>query len=385
MFMFEKAIIGGRRYWTWIAALAAVAGLGALGYSRQLDHGLAVTGLSRDVTWGLYIAQFTFLVGVAASAVVVVLPFYLHDYRAFARVTILGEFLAIAAVVMSGLFIFIDLGQPSRVLNVVLFASPSSMMFWDLLALGGYLALNAVITLVTLSAERRDVAPPRWIVTVIIVSIPWAISIHTVTAFLYNGLPGRPFWLTALLAPRFLASAFATGPALLVLLCLAMRRLTRFDAGGEPIRRLGLVVTYAMLVNAFFVLLELFTVFYARIPGHMEAYTYLFFGIGGHAALVPWMWASVVTGLAALGLLLLPVTRSRTGMLAAACALVVVSLWIDKGLGLVVGGFVPSPLGALTEYRPTFNESVIVSGVWAIGFLLVTVFFKITLEVRREA
>jgi molybdopterin-containing oxidoreductase family membrane subunit len=385
MFMFEKAIIGGRRYWTWIAALAAVAGLGALGYSRQLDHGLAVTGLSRDVTWGLYIAQFTFLVGVAASAVVVVLPFYLHDYRAFARVTILGEFLAIAAVVMSGLFIFIDLGQPSRVLNVVLFASPSSMMFWDLLALGGYLALNAVITLVTLSAERRDVAPPRWIVTVIIVSIPWAISIHTVTAFLYNGLPGRPFWLTALLAPRFLASAFATGPALLVLLCLAMRRLTRFDAGGEPIRRLGLVVTYAMLVNAFFVLLELFTVFYARIPGHMEAYTYLFFGIGGHAALVPWMWASVLTGLAALGLLLLPVTRSRTGVLAAACALVVVSLWIDKGLGLVVGGFVPSPLGALTEYRPTFNESVIVSGVWAIGFLLVTVFFKITLEVRREA
>lgn len=385
MFMFEKAIIGGRRYWTWIAALAAVAALGALGYSRQLDHGLAVTGLSRDVTWGLYIAQFTFLVGVAASAVVVVLPFYLHDYRAFARVTILGEFLAIAAVVMSGLFIFIDLGQPSRVLNVVLFASPSSMMFWDLLALGGYLVLNAVITLVTLSAERRDVAPPRWIVTVIIVSIPWAISIHTVTAFLYNGLPGRPFWLTALLAPRFLASAFASGPALLVLLCLAMRRLTRFDAGAEPIRRLGLVVTYAMLVNAFFVLLELFTVFYARIPDHMEAYTYLFVGIGGHAALVPWMWASVVTGLAALGLLLLPGTRSRTGMLAAACGLVVVSLWIDKGVGLVVGGFVPSPLGALTEYRPTFNESVIVSGVWAIGFLLVTVFFKITLEVRREA
>ena len=385
MFMFEKAIIGGRRYWTWIAALAAVAALGALGYSRQLDHGLAVTGLSRDVTWGLYIAQFTFLVGVAASAVVVVLPFYLHDYRAFARVTILGEFLAIAAVVMSGLFIFIDLGQPSRVLNVVLFASPSSMMFWDLLALGGYLVLNAVITLVTLSAERRDVAPPRWIVPVIIVSIPWAISIHTVTAFLYNGLPGRPFWLTALLAPRFLASAFATGPALLVLLCLAMRRLTRFDAGAEPIRRLGLVVTYAVLVNAFFVLLELFTVFYARIPGHMEAYTYLFFGIGGHGALVPWMWASVATGLTALGLLLLPGTRSRAGMLAAACALVVVSLWIDKGLGLVVGGFVPSPLGALTEYRPTLNESVIVTGVWAIGFLLVTVFFKITLEVRREA
>ena len=385
MFMFEKAITGGRRYWTWIGALCAVVALGVFAYSRQLNQGLAVTGMNRDVTWGLYIAQFTFLVGVAASAVTVVLPFYLHDYRAFARVTILGEFLAIAAVVLSGLFIFVDLGQPSRVFNILLHPSPASMMFWDLLALGGYLALNVAITLVTLSAERRDVPPPGWIVPVIIVSIPWAVSIHTVTAFLYSGLPGRPYWLTALLAPRFLASAFAAGPALLVLLCLAMRRLTRFDAGDAPVARLGLIVAYAMTAHVFFVALELFTVFYARIPGHMDAFVYLFAGIDGRAALVPVMWTSVVTGLAALGLLLVPAARRRTRLLAAACGLALVSLWIDKGLGLVVGGFVPSPLGAVTEYLPTLTESGITAGVWAVGFLLVTVFYKITLEVRREA
>jgi Ni/Fe-hydrogenase subunit HybB-like protein len=151
MFMFEKALRGGRGYWGWMAALLAVACAGAWGYAAQLQIGLGVTGLSRDVTWGLYIAQFTFLVGVAASAVMVVLPYYLHDYKLFGRLTILGEFLAISAVAMCGMFIVADMGQPSRVLNVLLHPTPQSMMFWDMAALGGYLVLNIIITRVTLN------------------------------------------------------------------------------------------------------------------------------------------------------------------------------------------------------------------------------------------
>ena len=234
MFMCEKAVVGSRRYWAWIGALCAVMLLGSLCYLRQLQVGLAITGLSRDVTWGLYIAQFTFLVGVAASAVMVVLPYYLHDWKAFGKITILGEFLAIAAVTMCMLFIFVDMGQPMRVLNVLLYPTPNSMMFWDMLSLGGYLLLNAVITLVTLSAERKGVAPPGWIRPVIIVSIPWAISIHTITAFLYSGLPGRSFWLTALLAPRFLASAFASSLATSWPLMLTVTRATPLPPWARP-------------------------------------------------------------------------------------------------------------------------------------------------------
>ena len=206
MFMFEKALVGTQRYWIWILLLLAVIGLGFFAYLEQLSQGLGITGMSRDVTWGLYIAQFTFFVGVAASAVMVVLPYYLHNYKAFGKVTILGEFLAISAVVMCGLFIFVDMGQPTRVLNVLLYPTLNSPMFWDSVSLGGYLLLNAIIALVTLSSEQKGIAPPKWIKPVILISIPWAISIHTVTAFLYSGLPGRSFWLTAILAPRFLAS-----------------------------------------------------------------------------------------------------------------------------------------------------------------------------------
>lgn len=383
MFMFEKAVVGSRRYWAWLGVLFAIMLVGFLCYLRQLQVGLAITGLSRDVTWGLYIAQFTFLVGVAASAVMVVLPYYLHDWKAFGKITILGEFLAIAAVAMCMLFIFVDMGQPMRVWNVLLYPTPTSMMFWDMLSLGGYLLLNAAITLVTLSAERQGVAPPGWIRPVIILSIPWAISIHTVTAFLYSGLPGRSFWLTALLAPRFLASAFAAGPALLILLTVLIRRLTTYDPGKEPIQKLSLIVTYAMILNVFFVLMELFTVFYSQIPEHMEHFQFLFVGLHGHAPLAAWMWTSVALAVTSLVLLITPRYRKNERVLAVACGMVFVSLWIDKGLGLIVGGFLPSPLGHVTRYVPTLPEVSVTAAIWAVGSLLVTVFYKIALSVRE--
>lgn len=382
--MLEKALVGSRSYWRWVLALGAVILVGLLCYLRQYAFGLGVTGLSRDVTWGFYIAQFTFLVGVAASAVMVVLPCYLHNFKMFAKITILGEFLAISAVIMCMLFIFVDMGQPMRVLNVMLYPTPHSLMFWDMVSLGGYLVLNVVISRVTLDAERMGLHPPAWIKPVIILSIPWAISIHTVTAFLYSGLAARPFWMTAILAPRFLASAFSSGPSLLILLCLILRRVTRFDAGREPIQRLAIIVTYAMSINVFFVLMELFTALYSDIPEHVEHFQFLFLGLEGRTTLVPWMWASEALAVLALVLLINPSTRRNETTLVVACIAVFAAIWIDKGLGMVVAGFVPSPLGKVTSYSPTFPELGISFGIYALGLLLITLFYKITLSLRGE-
>ncbi len=384
MFMFERAVTGSRRYWTWLGILAVIILMGFLCYLRQLQIGLGITGMSRDVSWGLYIAQFTFFVGVAASAVMVVLPYYLHNYKAFGKITILGEFLAISAVSMCMLFIFVDMGQPMRLLNVLLYPTPNSIMFWDMISLGGYLLLNVAISLASLRAEAGGVVPPRWVKFVIVLSIPWAISIHTVTAFLYSGLPGRSFWLTALLAPRFLASAFASGPSLLILLALAIRRLTRFDAGREAIQGLGLIVTYAMIINTFFILMEVFTVFYSHIPEDMAHFEFLYLGLQGESALVPWSWASVILAAASLILLITPRYRKNERCLATAAAMVFVSLWIDKGLDLIVGGFTPSPLSQVTRYVPTVPEVAITLAIWAVGCAMITIFYKISLSVREE-
>ena len=382
--MLENALRGDKRYFGWMALLLGVMLVGFFFYLRQLSYGLGITGLSRDVTWGFYIAQFTFLVGVAASAVMVVLPYYLHNYKAFGKITILGEFLAIAAVAMCMLFVFVDMGQPFRALNIMLHPAPSSLMFWDLIALSGYLVLNVLISRITLDAERKGIAPPSWIRPVIILSIPWAISIHTVTAFLYSGLAARPFWMTAILAPRFLASAFASGPSLLILVCLLLRKFSKFDAGREPVQKLAEIVTYAMSINVFFVLMEFFTALYSNIPEHVLHFQYLYLGLEGGAKLVPWMWTSAVLSVLALVLLLTPRTRRREATLVLACLAVFGSIWIDKGLGMVVTGFVPSVLGRVTEYWPTIPELLISLGVYAVGFFLVTVFYKIALSVREK-
>ncbi|MGE5236514.1 MAG: sulfate reduction electron transfer complex DsrMKJOP subunit DsrP [Acidobacteriota bacterium] len=382
--MLEKALTGNRHYWSWLGLLGGLILLGFIAYMRQYASGLGITGLSRNVTWGLYIAQFTFLVGVAASAVMVVLPYYLHNYKLFGKLTILGEFLAIAAVTMCMLFIFVDMGQPTRVLNVMLYPTPHSLMFWDMVSLSGYLVLNVVISHVTLDAERKGIAPPHWIKPIIILSIPWAVSIHTVTAFLYSGLAARPFWMTAILAPRFLASAFSAGPALLILFCLILRRLTRFDAGKEPIQKLALIVTYAMSVNVFFVLMELFTALYSNIPEDVEHFKFLFLGLEGNHTLVPWMWTSALLSVLALVLLINPKTRHNERVLAVACVAVFVGLWIEKGLGLIIAGFVPSPLGTVSPYTPSLPEVGIALGIYALGLLLITLFYKIALSVRGE-
>ena len=314
----------------------------------------------------------------------VVLPYYLHNYKAFAKVTILGEFLAIAAITMCLLFIVVDLGQPMRMLNVLLYPTPNSVLFWDMIVLNGYLFLNIVIGWNVLEAERNNVHYPMWLKPLIYLSIPWAVGIHTVTAFLYCGLPGRGFWLTAILAPRFLSSAFAAGPALLILLCMIIRKLTKFDPGKEQIQSLAKIVAYAICLNVFFLLCEVFVVFYSQIPEHMDHLKYLFFGLQGKSSLVPWMWTSMVLMVFSIILLVNPATRKNESILTVACLMVFAGTWIDKGLGMISGGFVPSPLHHVTEYAPTFPEILITLGVYGAGFLVLTILYKMAIGVKEE-
>ena len=382
--MLDKALKGSHTYWGWIIFLLALMGLGFVFYLYQFYEGLKVTGMSRDVSWGFYIGQLTYFVGVAASGVMVVLPCYIHDYKAFGRITILGEFLAVASIVICGLFIMVDLGNIPRFINLFLYPNPTSILFWDAIVLNTYLLLNIVIGWNVLSAERKGIHYPKWITPLIYLSIPLAFSIHTVTAFLYAGLPGRHYWLSAIMAARFLSSAFASGPAILILLCLIVRKVTKFDPGKEQIRTLAGIVTYAMILNVFFFLLEIFTAFYSQIPGHMHPFIYLFMGLEGHGKLVPLMWTAAVFAVISLILLIVPQTRRNLITLGFACISVFIATWIDKGFGLVVGGFIPNPFERVFEYWPTSPEMLISVGIWATGFFVLTVLYKIAVSIKEE-
>ena len=384
--MIEKVLKGPVSYYAWLAILGGVITLGALVYLLQLFVGLRVTDLSRDVSWGFYIAQFTYLVGVAASAVMLVLPAYFHHYKKFKKMIILGEFMAIAAVVMCMLFIVVDMGQPQRVLNVILHPTPNSVMFWDMTVLTGYLLLNVVIGWVTLEAERHQVDPPKWIKFFIYLSIFWAFSIHTVTAFLYAGIPGRHYWLTAIMAARFLSSAFCSGPAILLLLSFVLKRISGFDPGKEAVQTLTKIIAYAMGINVFFYALEVFTAFYSQIPGHMHPMVALFTGHDGHSLWVNgWMWTAAVLGLVSLLLIAMPSTRDNEKILPFTLIILVAATWIDKGLGLLIGSFTPNAFEQITVYSPSIAELTIGLGVYAIGALVLSLLWKIAIDVKHEA
>ncbi|HKI81596.1 MAG TPA: NrfD/PsrC family molybdoenzyme membrane anchor subunit [Pseudodesulfovibrio sp.] len=380
--MLELALKGSKRYYGWIAFLLVLIGIGSTALIDQWMHGLKITGMSRDVSWGFYISQFTYLVGLAASGVMIVLPNYCHSYKANKHMVIFGEFMAIAACIMCLLFIVVDIGQPTRMMNMIFHPTPNSILFWDMIVLNGYLFLNLLVGWTCLQADRQHLPHPKWLKPFIYTSIIWAFSIHTVTAFLYQGLPGRHYWLTAILAARFLASAFCSGPAILLLVMMLTEKFTSFKMAKNAVKTLVKIIAYAMCVNMFFFALEIFTSFYSNMPGHMHPILYLF----EHAStgLVTLMWTFIAFAAISITLLVTPRFRNNLKLLPWTLAILIVATWIDKGLGLLIGGFNPTPFETITPYWPTVKELMVSLMVYSIGALIVTVLFKIATDVKAE-
>ena len=378
---FRLSFVGGWRYHAWMTLLTVVSLVGLHAYCQQLVHGLATTGMTDQVSWGLYIANFTYLVGLAAAAAMLVIPVYVYRHMDLHEVVIFGELLAVAAIIMCLLFVTVDLGRPDRFPHLLRrFNFPVSMLTWDVIALTGYLLLNLHICGYLIYCAYCGRRPARkFYVPFVFVAIVWAVSIHTVTAFLYVGLGGRPFWNSAIIAPRFLASAFAAGPAFIILTLQIIRRYTAHAVSHEALLTLRRIVQVAMIVNMFLLACEVFTEFYTG-SAHVASAQYLYFGLHGHSALVPWIWTALGFNLLAVALLVLPASRA-TGTLNVACVLAIVGIWIEKGMGLIVPAFVPTPLGEIVEYVPTAREIMVCLGIWAFGLLLYTIFVRISVPV----
>jgi Ni/Fe-hydrogenase subunit HybB-like protein len=531
------AFQGDWRYYTWMGVLSVFVLLGLNAYLRQFTHGLIVTGMSDQVSWGVYIANFTFLVGVAAAAVMMVIPVYIYNNEELHDLVIFGELLAVAAILMCLAFVTVDLGRPDRFWHLIpgigQFNFPASMLSWDVLVLNGYLLLNVHICGYLLYCRYQNKKPAKWFyIPFVFIAIVWAVSIHTVTAFLYVGLGGRPFWNSAIVGPRFLASAFTAGPALIILALQVVRRVTatspadelkllhgsgpgqpatladlellsrylpEFKAVPMDVRRqilkeaivletepgdmllqqgrtekeaffvlagrvvvkreesgrlrvtrstgpgeqfgevsalhgtaregtaiaetegrvlrlpveafrllmkipemhkiiharmyerlmitdralltLRSIVQVSMLINVFLLANEVFKEFYSGNL-HVISSKYLFVGLHGHHALVPWIWTAIALNLTAMVLLVLPLSRSLK-WLHITCVMSIVGIWIEKGMGLVIPGFIPTPLGQMIEYRPSLNETLVCFGIWAFGLLCYTIFLRMSVPILQ--
>jgi Ni/Fe-hydrogenase subunit HybB-like protein len=382
----DSATNGGRRYHLWMGFLTTIMLAGAYAYSLQLRHGLGVTGMSDHVSWGLYISNFTFLVGLAAAAMMLVLPAYILGDVDFGRAVLIAEAVAVSALVMCLAFVVVDIGNPLAGWHLIpgigYMNWPRSLLAWDVLVLNGYLAINLAIPFYILYSHYRGRAPEKhkylpWMY----IAVMWAVSIHLVTAFLLAGLPARPFWNTALLGPRFLASAFTAGPAFVIILLYFIRRETRYEIADGALAKLALVTTVAAQINLVMLGSELFYKFYSPTHHGINA-RYLFFGLGEHRALVPWIWTAITLNVIATAALMIHPVRRNARWLVAACAVLFVGVWIEKGVGLVVPGFVPSPLGEIVEYTPSLVELAVTAGIWALGLFTLTILVRVAIPIE---
>jgi Ni/Fe-hydrogenase subunit HybB-like protein len=388
---FKKTLVlvakGRPIYYLWCALLLFIMAVGVWFYVKQMETGLILTSMRDQVSWGLYIANFTYLVGVAAAAVLLVIPAYVYHFDPIKEIVVLGELFAASSIVMALLFVTVDLGRPDRFWHLIPWvgklAFPSSLLAWDVIVLNGYLALNVIVPVYILVNSYYGKEPVRsFVVPLILLSIPWAVGIHTVTAFLYNGLAARPFWNASILAPRFLSSAFCSGPAMVIIIFQVIRKVSQIKFSDEALFKIAELIDYALFINLFLLGAEVFKEYYSNTI-HLAPLKYLYEGLHGHRVLVPWMWLSLALNVTAFFLFLVPRTRRSLPTLNIGAFFIIVGVWIEKGPGFVAPGFIPDPLGEIYEYFPNFAELAISLGVWACGLLVFTLFMKVAIPIVR--
>ncbi|MBI5664886.1 MAG: polysulfide reductase NrfD [Nitrospirae bacterium] len=382
----RTVVTGSKEYKAWVGFLTLLALVGIAFVFRQIDQGLIATNMRDDVSWGWYIANFTFLVGVAAAAVVLVIPYYIYDFKPIGEIVLIGEIMAVAAVSMCLMFIVLDMGSAERFWHLIpmigIFNFPQSILTWDVVVLNMYLVLNLSLVIYALSKTYAGKSyKTKLIMPFIFFSVPAAISIHTVTAFLYLGAPSRPFWNTAVLAPRFIASAFCSGPAFMLIIFQIIRKTTKLKIEDAALHKMAEIVTWCMAVNLFLLGSEVFKEMYSA-TAHIEPFNYLWNGLRGHNQLVPWIWTAVIVNSIAFLILIVPSIRKNFFMLNIACTFIFIGVYIEKGMGLIFPGFAPSTLGDIYDYMPNSMELWISLGVWAIGLLIFTVGAKICIAIK---
>jgi len=376
---------GNGVYWAWIALLVVLIGSGVAAYLEQFQTGLMLTSMRDPVSWGFYIGNFTFLVGVAAAAVVLVIPAYVYDWKPIREIVIIGELLAVSAIVMCMLFVMVDIGQPGRFWHLIPpwghLNLPSSILAWDSVVLNLYLVVNfVVVTHILYRAFCRRHYEKRLVVPLVLLSIPMAVGIHTVTAFLYNGLAARPYWNSSILAPQFLASAFCAGPAILLVVLQLLRRFTRFEIQDQAIWKIAELMAYAMFLNLFLHGVEAFKEYYSDTE-HLLYTQYWFQGLGAERTLVPYAWTAVTLNLLAFVLFILPAARRNPLTLNLGCLATYSGCYIEKGMGLIIPGFTPDTLGEIYHYVPSVTELRVAAGVFAVGFLVFTLMLRVAVPI----
>jgi len=373
---------GQAAYRGWMAFLIALMGLGFAVWLHQLSNGLTVTGMNNVVSWGLYIIAFMYFVGLSAGGLIVVAGAQLAGTEQFRPLSRLAVVLSGAAIVVAALFVLPDLGHPERVYRIVISGQFYSPLVWDVIVIVAFLAIAGVDLWLLTRPRVRESA----VTVMAIVSLPVAILLASVDAWIFGLLVARPFWNSPLLAPMFISSALVSGMGLLLVVTVVLRKLNVLKVEQGVVESVGKLMVWFIAIDLFLLFAEVLTAIASNVPDHRDQTMLLLSG-----KLAPFFWPEVILGgLVPFVILALPQTRRKNGLLGLAGALAVGGILL-KRLNIMMASM-SLPLIELApgqsfgryvepgerfwlrlgDYTPTWVEWSIAAGIVAFGALLVT-------------
>ncbi|WP_394235953.1 NrfD/PsrC family molybdoenzyme membrane anchor subunit [Niallia oryzisoli] len=365
---------------TVILGIFAVMGFSAIGY--QLVNGLGVTGMNNIVSWGTYIMLFMFFVGLSAGGLIVSSSATVFNIPSFKVVAKPATILSTVCVIVAAGFIMVDLGNPFRMLNLLLHSNFKSPLMWDVMVISLYLVIN-VLYLYLMTREKPNQKAMKIMSSV---ALPVAILVHSVTAWIFGLQIARGAWHTAIMAPLFVASALDSGLALLLIVLVLLATFKVFVVEKKLITTLaGLLVTF-VAVDAYLLLSEMITMIYPQ----GEAMHHAEVLISGQLA--PYFWIQVILGLVVpLAILLFKKNREKMGLVVFSSALIVFGvlckrIWllfsafvhpnIAEGQGITLGYNQQNIWSTVGTYSPSLVELMISVGLISFGILLFTFLAK---------
>lgn len=369
----EELRNAGRFYWSLVAALIIMIALGGFAWFFQLpiSQGLVVTGMRDVFAWGYYIQNFMYFVGLSAGGLVIYSSIQLFGAKQFKPIARLAVLQAGVCVFVAALFIVVDLGNPQRVFWFLLSPNFRSVFIFDATILNLYLIL-CIIDAWVLMTERGG---ERLELIMTLISLPAAIGLHSITAWILGLQKARELWHTALMAPIFLSSAMVSGIALLILICLAINKFTEIKFEKKMFNNMSKLLATILVVDLFFLFSEVLTGTWpsSTTPGHLERLMLILTG-----KYSPLFLSEVfLFGVLPFFLLAIPKTRTSTPIQILACSFILTGVFIKRFMFIVMG-FAVSPIGPIaSSYIPTLVEFLVGTGVWAIGALIFIIAVKL--------
>jgi molybdopterin-containing oxidoreductase family membrane subunit len=393
-------------------AIAAVVALGFAAWIMQLMEGLSVTGMNNQANWSLYIINFMFFIGASAGGIIVGALAHAIGIERFRPVARLAEVTALTALTLAVLSILLDIGRPERAWHMLRYPSFTSPLVWDVMIISVYGALAFGLVYFSIRQDLARLAQlfpgRRRLYTVLalgrldlsaaaiardhktlralsILSIPIAVLLHSVTAWILGLVKAQPGWHTAIIAPLFITSAVVSGVALTILSSLLSRHFLHVPIKDPVVQAMADILLWALPVLGYFLFSEMLTNWYPREPKAGDVFREMVFG-----RYRPVFWFELLAALALPFILLVRRRTRTTGRIAVAAALVVMGVFAERWNILL-----PPQLGhshlpyAAAQYTPTLLELLLVASVWAAGALgyvvLARLFPMMELEVEHES